>query len=490
MSATLPVIKSTPQGAALLNPFWHTGLYQRHGFYLGPERFTGQPFYWDPLLLRTKDEQGKHRANNLNYMLLCAQDMGKSTLDKCLTDMLMSLQAYDEENGEVVYMRALVEDNRYENGVNERRALTEQFRGRTISSRDLTGINPFTGLTMLQILDLSTAIFELVLKRELTNIENVGAPVAVWKMCKPKANGTIDWSNDAEISPPELMHILGNLDIEDLTDYNSGRSSAKLRSRAEGNVKNVSEKAFCEGAGELYEALHQATGEKFGYMLGNRAALEDLLSGRFVCIDWLGVPRSTVALLRLMIWKNRTYAMVNGKTSQQPHIHVVDELHRIINEPVTAQALEESINTSRSEATINLFSTQYFSQVVNAGETDSAVRHAARNFVKGIAGFFVGKPSEADMDGIQAYREIGFTETEIDLIKQQEQGQFAFKLVGRPAIFFDFVVVPSQENLVRTNAALHRMLKRRSATDFEVATEEVFDNVTPIRDDQTERGVS
>lgn len=487
MSASLPVIKGNPSGSALVLPRWQAYQLQRRGLYIGHRILFnyGQNFYLDLAKLRYRDASGNEGIGNVNFIVTGDQHSGKSTLAKCVANRFSGIQNFDQALGSPVPTRILAEDHRHEGGTNEMRPLTNTFHGRTISSRDLHGINPLIGLNDTQILELSIRIGEITLGRKLTEFERQVTQVVVGLMWNNRASRNVPPPEDGNVvtlpedlksvSPVELAKRFATTTKEDLLA--DDRHLFKIPKNEVGGAKrieydnNVSEQAYREAAGHLYAAFSQVIGKVYGRMLGDSISYQELMAGQFVTIDWLGINQNALDLMQMLMWQSQRYRLVNDQVNQVPHIHIADELHRTINNPVAAEALEQSINTSRTESTINILSTQYLSQIVYAGEEGSRTRGAARNILKGIAGFFIGHPSDQDQESLNSFREIGITNEEIEVIQVLGVGEFAFKLPGRPAIFFKLDVLPCEWDAIETDSSLHRIIdSRRPVTDFDPLT--------------------
>jgi hypothetical protein len=458
------VFKGTPEAAALLNPFIAPSVSGPEGVPLGPKLETDGLFAFDP---GQQKEDGKVEATT--YAVIGSRDSGKTTLTIALGYRLSCLQA-GHTNGVPNAYRVLNDDRRVENGKPERQRFTEKLRCKIHPLGREASFNPFDvymGLSELDFVEIAINLAEQGKEGPLTEFEPLVLQVAVSKM----------WHDYLSQSGPELLELLlRSLSRTDIDDYYE-RSNRKLvhhlnelpvdiATDTQSQIRlllgqdislpwDAFQLSTLKVSGYMGRVLHG----DFGGIIGSANSLRSVMTQPMVTYDWTNVTDKAQSLIVGLFEKFQTVATRNNDLAVIPHLHISDEVHQAANNLMYLRFASANIKAQRARHTTLIHSTQYRTDFLSGSDAGTERRALAENIQRGFAGYFIGRhPLDAVLlDDLQS---LGMSRQDVEFTTTLQKGQFGFLIPGRPIEWFQLMLLPSEWDMIASNAANKSMMDR------------------------------
>lgn len=461
----------TPESAALLQPWMSTAHPQPIGVWLGVDLDTGEHLFIDPWLL-------KHHGlvNSLMTMVLGQKGRGKSTLAKVLCMRLFSLAA---SNG---HLSIRLNNLKPEDGKAEYQGLSDHFRSTVVTLRNQQ-INIFDRRMLSEetdLLDVAVNVSEFSAGHPLQRYEPLALQVGMYRMLR---------DYDAMVSPEVLEGLLRRLDHRDVEEYYAavdgrlqqslgrhfsnealsrlGPDERQRRSEMWSRLTNELTRPhhldlakFQHDASLTSSYLGRVIHGDMGKLFGGRGSLRPLLTQPATTLDWTGLNTKSTSLMRSLMWKTQTAALVQNDREVIPHLDIDDEDHGSWNNLIYARSKAEYHKIARAFPTMNLQLTHRLADYKSVGEAGSEQRQKATNMLRDIDIWFVGRQND-DHETLRDIQEtLGFSKPDAKQLTRLQTGQFALKIGDLKPIFFQLVLVPSEIPVVKTDRATARMVDR------------------------------
>jgi len=462
----------TPESAALLQPWMSTAHPQPVGVWLGVDLSTGEHLFIDPWLL-------KHNGfvNSLMTMVLGQKGRGKSTLAKVLCMRLFPLAA---GNG---HLSIRLNNLKPEDGKAEYKGLSDHFRSTVITLRNQQ-INIFDQQMLSEetdLLDVAVNVSEFSAGKSLQRYEPLALQVGMYRMLR---------DYDAAVSPEVLEGLLRRLDQHDVDEYYravDGRLQQSLGRYFSPEVlsklgpdehqrrhdmwnrlvkhemarpHHIDLGMFQHDASLVSSYLGRVIHGDMGKLFGGRGSLRPLLTQPATTLDWTGLNTKSTSLMRSLMWKTQTAALVQNDLEVIPHLDIDDEDHGSWNNLVYARSKSEYHKIARAFPTMNLQLTHRIADYKSVGEEGSEQRQKATNMLRDIDIWFVGRQNDDRVTLRDIQETLGFSGPEAYALTRLQTGQFALKIGDLKPIFFQLVLVPSEIPVVKTDRATARMVDR------------------------------
>jgi hypothetical protein len=464
-------VRGTPESAALMgNPFFAPPPLIGSGVPLGVDLRTRRLVMMDPWLLKQQ-----RIIHSMVFWVLGQKDYGKSTLLKSLAARLLTLQV-GHENGVPIEPRARIHSRKPEDGEDEFQPLANFLGSQSLHLMQGTSVNildPAMNMTELDIIETVAKICEQIsgTERFRSGLRRLALQVAVTRMTKAPHMASLNI----------LASCSRSLTLDDVNEfYNRGNArdretwAPELAERpeliAELGLDYVRPREDAESQRRFFEEFQQAavqnagdlgwiTAGGFGEIFGGKGSLRDALSQPMVNVDWTGVNDEARALLESMLWKWQTTALNRNDLSLIPHLVLGDEEAEALASEMHAAFQAAYTAKARAYHTVDIRATQYLSQILEAGAEGSVIRGYARAIVQGVGCWFIGRQVPRD-EILHDLTQLGLSDFDAYQTTQLGIGQFAILVPGKRVIFLQYILTPTELELVRTDAATRRATDR------------------------------
>ena len=432
-------IVGTPWDAALAQPFIGSALPPMPGMPLGVNTRVGNPFIFDPFWAHRLDV-----VNSAVYLLTGNKGKGKSTLQKAIALRFGARRGRKLDSGEFAPIRMRFNDRKLEDVDPEYDKIVNYLEGEIVPLNRQASINvldPKMNMTQTDMVETAVNICEMVSGLSpLPRLQGLALRIAVWKMLRDRSDET----------KPEILEakLLG-LTRQDVVDYYK-----QVNEYTE--AVNVPDYMFQEDAVLVASYLGEVLHGSFGGVFGGDRSLRDVLSYNVVLLDWKGVSEKAQTLLSSMLWKWQEIAQRRGDHELIPDLLFNDEEHKAMSNLMYVRFMSANLKEARALRTAYFMSTQHETDLTMAGEPDSEIRRLSESVGLSIGGRFITE-QPANKEVLDIYRQLGFSELDVNELTRMERGHFFFHATGQPAIPFRLDLTPIEEELVKSDSAVRSM---------------------------------
>jgi hypothetical protein len=436
------------------------------GVMFGFNKRTKEAWVYDPWFAKATGEIPSTTA-----LFTGTLGSGKTAAAKVALLRYLTRRVTDGRTGELINARGRVHDRKTNEGKPEYTRIRDALGGIEVALNRKAGINIFDPLMHMKetdILEAALSICELVRGRAVPGYgyQTLALQVAVSKMVREFGN----------ISSPEVLIVLLNsLERRDVEEYFNRlnetvrrtfheklEADQELAQRLADNMdrpRNVNEDMVKADAGLLVATLSEVLDDgPYGGIFGGHQSLRELLTARFVQLNWNGVPPKarTLAEHTLLWWQEA--ARTNNDLDLIPHINIGDEEASAFDDLEHVKSKGNAIMKARSFFTWDITITQFESQLAQSGDEGSELHKRSENISLGFgARFYFGQPKSKQFE--EHLISQGIEKYDRELIYRQGVGEFAYKPqnIDAPPTFVKLILTKDEARLAASDYAVESM---------------------------------
>jgi hypothetical protein len=472
VSRTYRKFQGTPESVAGLHPFSGAAPLCKTGPYVGTNLRTGRRERLDFHELKA---EGKTDATTV--LVSGIRGSGKSAWGKTITPRTMLVQAGQGANGYPERMRAWLNNRKPEGGQAEIAELTKFLGSHVVELRRSRSINPFDfrmGMTEWDMLEVAVNMCEFVSGDILHGFQSLALQVGMSKMIREARD---------YCSIELLAAILRGLTMEDVDAYFRATDENILNSYLDvyddrpelikqlgvylARPHNVPREQLLTDAALVASYLMRVYSGDFGGIFGGAGSMRETFERPMLSLDWSGLNVRARSLVDSLLWKWQTVALDNNDLRLIPHINLGDEEQEAMFSLMHARFMSSAYKKARAFHTVDIRITQFETDISEAGDAGSELRSLAEGISKSF-GVRVLFRQPGDDKTRHHLSSLGISDLDIEALTRLPVGCAGIKLANPdyPITFYQHVIMPSEEPLIRSNSANERMMDRRPVSDF------------------------
>lgn len=455
---------------ALGHPFASVAYNETPGVPIGIDARSHALVYFDPWLLKNAG-----LIHSPFGMFTGPKGFGKSTAMKCIFLRLMTLAAGFDA------MQSAINDYKPEGLLSEYDPVSKVSQSEVFKMSDMR-VNPFEPSLYrsvnnttyeLGILGTSEAICSFANNADLRGDDNTAHRIGIYAMLQ---YDEMFWSLPTlfkclrSISDRQIDAYYDSLDSKLQSQLVARLDSVKtqeVRTSVESEIKQIVQasdnrdyKSIKAAANNVAAMLGKVLTGSYANMFGDDHSLYRMLTQPVVTKDWRGIEPEAEKLMRILDTRIKISAIENNRTDLLPHVEVDDEKHKSMDNIVYARSHSYFSEIARGTHTCNLSATHRFDSIRRGG-VGSELYGLGETIINNLGFVFIGRQNDDPkiLDELQTRYNLSNADTR--QLTELPPYTFGLKVGETERIrFVRIFVTPNELEVVKTNAATDRMIKR------------------------------